>query len=80
MAPVNRIWWRRAWPWAAAWFAPSAVLGLLLLAAGQNPALALAYGWTGALGAGAYTFTRGWLRRRTALALLHQLEIARRPH
>jgi hypothetical protein len=69
---VNKS-WRRFAPWAAAWFTPSAVLAVVLLATGQNPAAGLAYGWLGALGAVAFTVTRSWLRRRTALTLLKQL-------
>lgn len=68
---------RRAVPYAAAWLAPGLVLGLVLLATGQNPAQGLAYGWTGALGAAVYTVTRSWLHYRTALALLRELEPVR---
>jgi hypothetical protein len=74
--------WRRVAPWAAAWAAPSVALAVLLLVTGQGPAAAVvygvAYGWAGALGAVTFAATRSWLRYRTALALLRELEPAPR--
>jgi hypothetical protein len=50
--------------YAAAWFAPVAVLGTTLLATGQNPAWALVYGAPGLLGAGVYVLVFRVLDRR----------------
>jgi hypothetical protein len=49
---------------AAAWFAPAAVLGTVLAATGQNPAWALAYGFPGLLGAAVYLIVVRALDRR----------------
>lgn len=54
-------------PWAAAWFMASAGLAWILWATGQNPAWALAYGWTGAVGAAGYVLASrfvSWRYRR----------------
>jgi hypothetical protein len=51
---------------ATAWFAASVALGLLVVVtSAQNPAVALAYGWTGVVGAGAYACVVRVLDRRS---------------
>lgn len=54
----------RALAWAAAWFTPSAILAWILWASGQNPAAAVAYGWTGIAGAAAYVIVHWFVERR----------------
>lgn len=54
----------RALAWAAAWLTPSAALAWILWASGQNPASAVAYGWTGIAGAAAYVIVNGLAERR----------------
>lgn len=53
----------RALAWATAWFTPAAILAWILWASGQNPAVAVAYGWTGIAGAAGYVIVH-WLAER----------------
>ena len=69
---------RQAVPYATAWLAASVSLARLRWASGPNPAGGLAYGWIGMLGALTAAGVRSWLRYRTALALLRELEPVRR--
>jgi hypothetical protein len=51
-------------PAASAWFTASAVLGWILWATGQNPAVALAWGWIGVTGAAGYVLANAAVERR----------------